>query len=159
MLSRLTGVSTSMLGEIERGITNPTISIVWKIADGMKISLSDLLRETQPSVTLVRRQDAPAQVNGDGFDIFSLHKFDPDKKLEILYKILQPGASFTSEGHRKGMEEYLLLVEGTLHLKVGEQHFTLQQGDSIRFTAEVQHEYHNPGNTPVQAFTLFYYGE
>lgn len=159
MLSQLTGVSTSMLGEIERGATNPTIGIVWKIADGLKISLSELIREEQPSVTLVRRQDAGTYKTGEGFDIFSLHNFDPEKKLEILYKVLQPGASFISEGHRKGIEEYLLIVEGTLQLQIGEQSFTLQQGDSIRFTGDIRHVYHNPGKVPLQAFTLMYYGE
>ena len=157
-LSQLTGVSTSMLCDIEHGVTNPTITVVWKIADGLKIPLTDLIQAEQPSVRLVKHEAAPVHLEGDGFSIFSHHPFDSQKRIEVLSKVLEPGATFESEGHRIGMEEYLLLIEGVLQLKIGEESYELHAGDSIRFVANVKHSYHNPGEKPMQAFTIFYYG-
>ena len=158
-LSQLTGVSTSMLCDIEHGDTNPTITVVWKIADGLKIPLTDLIQVDKPSVSLVKQDTAPVHLEGDGFSIFTHHPFDSRKRIEILSKTLEPGATFDSEGHRSGMEEYLLMVAGILRLQIGEESYELQAGDSIRFTANIKHRYHNPGKSPMQAFTIFYYGD
>ena len=157
-LSQLTGVSTSMLCDIEHGDTNPTITVVWKIADGLKIPLTDLIQAEKPNVSLVRSDTAPVHLEGDGFSIFSHHPFDSRKRIEVLSKTLAPGATFESAGHRIGMEEYLLLIEGVLQLKIGEESYELHAGDSIRFVANVKHSYHNPGKNPMRAFTIFYYG-
>ncbi|MBI9049737.1 MAG: helix-turn-helix transcriptional regulator [Anaerolineaceae bacterium] len=158
-LAQKTGVSTSMLCDIEHGLTNPTITVVWKIADGLKISFSDLIKEETPTVTVAREQDVPIQLDGEGFTIYAHHPFDADKKFEIFSKVLAPGATFESDGHRKGMQEYLLISQGILHLQLGEQAYTLKQGDSIRFAGNVKHLYHNPGEEPLRAFTMFYYGD
>ena len=157
-LSQLTGVSTSMLCDIEHGVTNPTITVVWKIADGLKIPLTDLIQAENPSVSMVKQDTAPVHLEGEGFSIFSHHPFDAQKRIEILSKVLEPGATFVSDGHRIGMEEYLLLTEGVLQLNIGEELYELYAGDSIRFVANVKHQYHNPGKGPMRAFTIFYYG-
>jgi transcriptional regulator with XRE-family HTH domain len=158
-LSQATGVSTSMLCDIEHGVTNPTITVVWKIADGLKVPLTDLIKEEKPIATVVRRGEAPLQLDGEGFKIYSHHAFDAQKRMEIFSKELEPGAMFESNGHRKGMEEYLLICEGSLLLKVGDDEFELFTGDSIRFVANVKHSYHNPLDVPMRCYTIFYYGE
>ena len=158
-LSKVTGVSTSMLCDIEHGVTNPTITVVWKIADGLKISLTDLIQEEMPKATIVRRGEAPLLLDGEGFKIFSHHAFDAKKRMEIFSKELEPGAKFESDGHRKGMEEYLLICEGMLQLHVADDVYELHSGDSIRFVANVKHSYHNPLDVPMRCYTIFYYGD
>lgn len=156
-LSQISGVSISMLGEIERGVTNPTITILWKIADGLKISLSDLIQQHEPDISVVYQKDAAASLIGDSYKILSLFKFDADKKFEVFCKLLEPGAYFESEGHRFGVEEYLFICGGTLTLNVGNKEYLLSQGDAIRFSGENIHSYHNQGETTVSAFTILYY--
>lgn len=156
-LSKLTGVSISMLGELERGITNPTVTILWKIADGLKISFSDLIKVDSPPVSLVYHKDAKISFDGEGFKIFSLFHFDPHKKTEILYKVLEPGAFLESEGHRVGVEEYVLICDGNMLLRVGEDQYTLSKGDAIKFNGHVKHSYRNTGNNTVSAYTILYY--
>jgi transcriptional regulator with XRE-family HTH domain len=157
-LSQLTGVSISTLGEIERGVTNPTITNLWKIADGLKISLTELIREDSPSISIVYHGGADVNVDGDGLKIYSLYKFDPRKKFEIYYKVFEPGASTEASAHRKGMEEYILICEGTMALQVGEKEYTLSKGDAIRIDGHINHSYRNPESVQVCAYVILYYG-
>lgn len=156
-LSEITGVSISMLGEIERGMTNPTITILWKIADGLKIPFSELLAVEKESVEIIRRAEAGSVLNVDEVMIRAMFGFDPDKKFEVLLKTFEPGAVLKSAGHRNGVEEYLLICGGTLTLEVGDNQVNLAEGDAIRFDGTLAHTYRNQGNSQVNAFTILYY--
>jgi len=156
-LSSLTGVSVSMLGEIERGLTNPTITILWKIAEGLKIPFSEFLKSEKESITVVRCNDTGANLNLDGFVIQTIFGFDPDKRFEIFMKTIEPGAAYLSNGHRKGIEEYLLVCDGILTLDVGETRTVLSKGDAIRFEGMLPHYYRNLSDKQVSAFAILYY--
>ncbi|MDZ7542587.1 helix-turn-helix domain-containing protein, partial [Clostridium perfringens] len=56
-VSELSGVSKGMLGQIERGESNPTISVLWKIVNGLRISFATLMEESSPTVTVVKMED------------------------------------------------------------------------------------------------------
>jgi len=157
-VSKMTGVSVSMLGELERGVTNPTITLLWKIADGLKISFSDLTASEIPPVSVVRHKEAVLFIEGDGFKITTFFPFESRKKFEILHKTLEPGAVFESAGHRPGVEEYLLICDGRINLLVGDEQIILEKGDAIRFNGNMKHRYQNAGDSPVNAFTILYYG-
>ncbi|MFL0198084.1 helix-turn-helix domain-containing protein [Clostridium sp. WILCCON 0269] len=157
-LSKITSVSISMLGEIERGITNPTITVLWKIADGLKIPFTDLITEEKPPVSIVYNKDAKTIVDDSGFKIISLFNFDPIKKIEIYYKILEPGSSYESKGHLVGIEEYIMICDGTMDLQIDNKNYILSKGDSINFRGNVYHCYKNQGNITLSAYMILYYG-
>jgi len=157
-LSDITGVSASMLGEIERGVTNPTITILWKISNGLKVPLTALIKENSGSVSVAYLQNSNVSIQGDGYKFFSLFNFDQEKKTEIFYKIFDPCSVLESTGHSKGMEEYIFVVEGILTIKVNGEIFKLAKGDAITFNASVDHSYENNGNQIASAFILIYYG-
>lgn len=158
-LSKITDVSTSMLGEIERGVTNPTITVLWKIADGLKIAFTDLIKEDKPPVSVVYEKDAKVSIDGEGFKILSMFNFDPTKKFEIYYKTLKPGASYDSKGHNAGIEEYILICEGTMNLKIDDKNYILSKGDAINFNGNSYHCYKNKGDSLLSAYMILYYGE
>lgn len=157
-LSKLTEVSVSMLGEIERGITNPTITVLWKIAEGLKIPFTDLINEKKPPVAVVHNKDAKIFIDEDGFRITSLFGFDPAKKMEIYYETLEPGAVHESKSHPAGIEEYVLICDGILDLQIGEEKYILSKGDSINFNGNTCHCYRNDGDSVVNAYMILYYG-
>jgi len=157
--SQLTGVSVSMLGEIERGVTNPTITILWKIADGLKISISDLIKDKTTPVSVVYHHETSLSIDGEGVKIFSLFPFDPDQRTEFYYKEFQAGARYESQGHRKGMKEYILVCEGVMTLQIGEKKYNLARGDAIHFDGDVYHCYQNLKDEPLSAYMILYYGQ
>lgn len=157
-LSKITDVSISMLGEIERGITNPTITVLWKIADGLKIPFTDLIQEEKASVSIVYNKDAKPIIDDSGFKISSLFNFDPEKKIEIYYKTIEPGSFHESNGHITGIEEYIMICDGTMSLQIGDEIYILSKGDSINFNGNVYHCYKNAGNHTLSAYMILYYG-
>lgn len=157
-MSKLTEVSISMLGEIERGITNPTITVLWKIANGLKIPFSDLMKEEKPPVSVVHHADANLHLEGEGYRIFSLFNFDPNKKMEVFYKTFEPGTGYSSEGHRVGMEEYIFVSDGALTLNIGDSEYRLSKGDAINFEGNIRHSYRNDESVEASAFMILYYG-
>ncbi|WP_368488292.1 helix-turn-helix domain-containing protein [Clostridium sp. BJN0013] len=151
MLSKLTNVSTSMLGEIERGITNPTITVLWKIADGLKSPFTDLINEEKPQISVIYNNDAKTIINESGFKLFSLFNFDPVKKIEIYYKISEVGSSYEFKGHVVGIEEYIMICDGIMNLQIGNKNYILSKGD-------IYHRYKNEGDSPLSAYMILYYG-
>jgi XRE family transcriptional regulator, regulator of sulfur utilization len=157
-LSKITEVSTSMLGEIERGITNPTITVLWKIADGLKIPFSDLIKEEKVPISIVYNKDSKTIMDEAGFKLTSLFSYDPIKQIEVYYKTLEPGASHISEPHHTGIEEYVMVCEGTMNLIIGDRTYTLSDGDAINFNADINHGYKNEGTITLRAYMILYYG-
>lgn len=157
-LSKLTAVSASMLGEIERGVTNPTITVLWKITNGLKVPLSSLMKEGNGSTSVVYHHNSQICLEGDGFKIFSLFGFDQDKKTEIFYKTFEPGSHLESDGHGKGVEECILVADGTLTIETNNEVHRLSRGDAINFTSSMKHSYINCGTSSASAFVIIYYG-
>ncbi|PAB59853.1 helix-turn-helix domain-containing protein [Anaeromicrobium sediminis] len=157
-LSDITGVSKSMLGEIERSVTNPTITVLWKIVGGLKIPFTMLIQEEKPTVTMVREKDTKSFIEKDEFKISSIFEFDPEKKFEIYHIQFSPGSKHESKGHNKGVEEYTFVYEGELVTEVDGEKFRLNAGDSIRFEAENTHAYINEGHKDAKAYSIIFYG-
>lgn len=158
-LSNMTGVSKSMLGEIERAATNPTITVLWKIAGGLKIPFTTLVHEEKPDIVIVKEEDHQEFIQKDEFTISSIFDFNSKKKFEIYHINFLPGSKHESKGHTKGVEEYVFVYEGIMRVDVDNEKFILQTGDSINFKAEKYHAYINEEDQEVKAYSLIYYGD
>lgn len=146
-----------MLGEIERGATSPTITVLWKIADGLKVPFTTLIQEEAANFTLVREMDMEAFSEGNACTISSIFKYDPNKSFEIFHIVYNPGSTHESKGHNKGVGEYILVYEGELIIKVGINTFEVSKGDSLFFQGDDVHVYSNPGNTVAKAYSIVSY--
>ncbi|MFC5404562.1 helix-turn-helix domain-containing protein [Cohnella soli] len=157
-MSEMTGVSKAMLAQIERGESSPSISTIWKIANGLRLTFSTLIQETRPAVSVVRQSEVPPLSSEDGkFRAYPLHPFDPHQHLEIYSVEMDPESTHWSDAHNEGVEEFLIIAEGTLELTIGEEQYVLGQGDSLRFAADRTHHYHNATDRMIRYHSLIYY--
>ncbi|MCI1749814.1 MAG: XRE family transcriptional regulator [Megasphaera cerevisiae] len=144
-VSTLTGVSKTMLGQIERGVSVPTISVLWKIAKGLQISLSTLFNEPTQQYTPanILEDMQPVYDENNQMLLYNIFPFNPFSGFEYFYIILEPGAIHYSDPHRNSVEEYIIVTEGTLTLQIGEQLFTMEAPSKINFHSNVTHCYAN----------------
>ncbi|HWR60859.1 MAG TPA: XRE family transcriptional regulator [Clostridia bacterium] len=147
--SSLTGVSKAMLGQIERGESVPTISVLWKIATGLRISFSELLGSSEPDNYAPIAIDELEPVNeSDGkMMLYDVFPFNPLTGFEYFYIRLLPGAKHVSSPHQNSTSEYVVVTEGTLLLTVEEQTFELKSPAAIMFKSNREHSYSNPYDT------------
>ncbi|MDV2685000.1 XRE family transcriptional regulator [Alkalihalophilus lindianensis] len=143
-LSKLTGVSKPMLGQIERGESNPTVGTLWKVAKGLNVSFTSFLEEEEEDVTVVKREEIePLTGHDEGFSVYPLFPKPLDKPFELFSFTLAPGYTYCSDPHQKGVEEYLIVEEGNLELLVGKNCYQLSKGQAIHFRADDIHKYKN----------------
>lgn len=142
--AQLTDVSKAMLGQIERGESNPTISLLWKIASGLRVSLSSLLSPTDIDYEVIQIEELPAVSSADGtmklYDIFS---FNPISGFEYFYITLEPGAVHSSNPHDNASGEYVIVTEGTLTVGVEDQSYELKAPAALQFSPQHAHQYEN----------------
>jgi transcriptional regulator with XRE-family HTH domain len=142
-LAGISGVSKSMLGEIERGGTNPTILVLWKIAEGLKIPLTKLIEDEIEEPLIVRKDQLKLISNDAGFSIYSLFPFYDLHNLEIHKIEIDPFSKLSNPGHMDGVDEYIILLEGNIKMVLGGGDIDLYQGDSVRFKGNTAHEFIN----------------
>ncbi len=145
-VAKLSGVSKSMLGQIERGDVNPTISTVWRIANGLKVSFTALVMRAQDDSEVVTRGEVePLVEDGGKCRNYPAFPFDAERGFETYAIEIDSGGYLQAEPHTAGTQEYLTLLAGELAVRIAEEEYHLHRGDSIRFKADVPHAYHNPG--------------
>lgn len=157
-MAKLTGVSKSMLGQIERGDANPTIAVLWKIANGLKLSFSALLEKPAEAMQVVKAGAHPPIVESDGaFVNYPCFPFDERTRFETYRIEIAPGGALSAEAHLPGTEEYVTVFEGALRMTVNGETCLLATGDSLRFRADAPHRYENPGGGRALVAMVIYY--
>ena len=157
-LAKASGVSKSMLGQIERGEVNPTISTLWRIATGLRVSFTSLVAYETGSSEVVRRAEVQPLVEDRGrVRNYPAFAFEAERGFEMYAVEIDPGGLLQADPHTPGSQEFITLHSGTLSIRVGEQEHVLEAGDSIRFKAEVTHSYHNPGETLASLGMVIHY--
>jgi transcriptional regulator with XRE-family HTH domain len=150
-LAERSGVSAPMLSQVERGETSPTLQVAAKIAAGLELRLSQLLRlDESGSVSVVRcteRRKGPAMVDGHTYEILSPPL--PGQRAELSRHTLAPGAVTGAAGdppvHEPGSRETALVEAGSVVLACDGQLFELGAGDCVTFDADLPHHFENPG--------------
>ncbi|MDR3594466.1 XRE family transcriptional regulator [Clostridium sp.] len=146
-VTKLTGVSKAMLGQIERGQSNPTVSTLWKIATGLKVSFSFFIDENQDDLKIVDQDEiSPIIEDNNRMRLYPIFPFDANKGFEIFTIELEPGCNHISTPHNNGVEEYIIVTEGEIELNINDIKFILQKGNSIKFMANKPHVYKNTNN-------------
>lgn len=159
--AKLTGVSRSMLAQIERGDVNPTISVLWKIANGYKTSFTSLFDTDEAGAhLLIRSGEVTPLVEDEGRYINRpAFPFQADTHFETYLIEIKAGGSLEAQPHMGGTEEFLTVFAGQVEITAGEERFLLEKGDSLRFRADVDHAYHNAGEETAQLHMLIFYGD
>lgn len=160
MVSKLTGVSKSMLGQIERGEVNPTITTVWKIATGLKISFSTLINRPEADYEVVRLASIQPLFEDQGhYRNYPVFSFDDKRRFEVYYIELDVDARLDATPHPDGTQEFITVFSGELSILVSQQTLTAAAGDSVRFKADASHQYRNIGQVLCKVSMIIYYPE
>jgi transcriptional regulator with XRE-family HTH domain len=157
-LAERTGVSAAMLSQVERGETSPTLQVATRIAAGLELRLSQLLRlDEDGSVSVVRvaeRRKGPVRGGGHTYEILTPPL--PGQRVELSLHRLAPGATTGGPGdppmHEPGSRETALVQSGSVELYCDGQRHLLSAGDCVTFDADLPHHFENPG--PAEAVLL-----
>lgn len=157
-VSQLTGVSKSMLGQIERGEVNPTISVLWKIASGLKVSFTSLIDMQTPDIELIDNAGITPLIEDNGKYINRpIFSFDESRGFESYRIEILPEGFFEAAPHHPACEEYITLFSGCVEVTVGQDVHILNQWDSLRFKADVPYKYRNIGCEIAQLSLIIHY--
>ncbi len=157
-LARLSGVSKSMLGQIERGEVNPTVATVWKIANGLKISFTALMSRPEQDIELVERsQVQPFVEDGGRFRNYPLFPFDETRRFEMYSVEIDPGGTLSAEGHLQGSQEFMTVYQSAVTVCVEDTDYVVQPGNALRFKADRPHSYRNDGERQALVSMIIYY--
>lgn len=151
-LSERSGVSAQMLSQVERGETSPTLAVAAKIAAGLELTLSQLLRlDEGQHVAVSRAGGRRASVRG-GHSFEELTPPLPGQRADVSVHVLDPGATTGGRAdppmHEPGSRETAVVLAGTLALVVDGTRYELQEGDSVTFDADLPHHFENEGEEP-----------
>lgn len=160
-LSKASGVSRAMLGQIELGQSAPTINVLWKIARALDLQFSALISSTGGAGTrLMRSTQAKRLTSHDGrFVSRALFPFDEPRRVEFYELLLKGHSEEKAEPHPPGTLENLIVTRGTVELEVGPERHLLATGDAILFEADKPHVYRNVGPEDVTMYLVMTYAE
>lgn len=159
-LAERSGVSAQMLSQVERGETSPTIAVAERIAAGLDLTLSQLLRlDEGDGVNVVRlheRRDGGVAAYGHRFEVLSPAL--PGQRLELSEHFLAPGGATGQRGdppiHEAGSRETAVVAEGKLRLVCDGAPYDLEEGDCVTFDADLPHHFENPGDTDARFYAV-----
>jgi transcriptional regulator with XRE-family HTH domain len=150
-LALRTGVSAPMLSQVERGETSPTLAVADRIAGGVELTLSQLLRlDEGDGVSVVRageRLKGGARQRGHRWEVVTPPR--PGQRAEVSHHELAPGAATGGPDdppmHEAGARETAIVLQGSLRLVCAGVPHDLSEGDAVTFDADLPHHFENPG--------------
>ena len=158
-LSRRAGVSKSMLSQIERAQANPTVAVVWRLANALGVPMGDLLGGTtqpaEPAISVVPVHATPSLRNPDGSsELRILGPLELAGQFEWYALSLQVGGALDSQAHERGTREHLTVLSGVIEIDAGEEKQRLKHGETARYAVDRPHAIRNVGKTAASAWLV-----
>lgn len=159
-LAAASGVSRTMLGQIEHGQSSPTINVVWKITRALGVPFAALVNAgSQASVRVIRASETKAVTSENGAlttrPLFPSR--DDERGVELYELLLAAGRAEAAEAHAPGTLENLTIATGVVEVETTGTTHRLHAGDSILFDADVPHVYRNPGSVDAVMYLVMMY--
>lgn len=148
-LAARTEVSAPMLSQVERGETSPSLAVAGRIATGLELTLSQLLRlDEDEHVVVIPAADRRRRRRG-GHLVEELTPPLPGQRADVSIHVLKPGASTGGPGdpplHEPGSRETAVVLAGAPVLEIDGERYELGEGDAVTFDADLAHHFENPG--------------
>jgi len=147
LLAERSGVSRAMISKLERGEKNPTLVVAARVAEGLGVSLSQLVGiEARREIVVVPKERR--MVMRDPETGFERQLLSPSfgGELEFIRNVVPEGStSGEFPPHRRGVEEYVVVEKGRLRTILGSEEHVLEEGDAAYFEADVAHRFDNVG--------------
>ncbi|MES2596933.1 MAG: XRE family transcriptional regulator [Verrucomicrobiota bacterium] len=160
-LATASGVSRSMLSEIEREKANPTLTVTFRIARAFGLTLQELIESAEASaskIQVIRANDRAQVYRSDKqHEIRTLSPLNLEKDVEFYEVSLRPGGALRSQPHFEGTREFLTVESGTVRIESGTDVDDLVKGDSGTYRADVPHAIVNTGKDEALVFLVVIY--
>jgi len=160
VLAGASGVSRSMLSQIERDQANPTLAVTLRIAQAFGMTLGDLVQVPNASsaITVIRADDRAYHYRSDKHcRIRTLSPLNLEKDVEFYEVQLQPGGALRSAPHFQGTREFLTVETGAVRVESAGDSELLGKGDSVSYRADVPHAIINAGPREAMLFLVDIY--
>ena len=157
-LAERSGVSAPMLSQVERGDTSPTLAVAQRIAAGLDLTLSQLLRLDEDRHVVVVRAGKGRTRRRRGHKLEELTPPLPGQRADVSVHTLAPGAATGAPDdppiHEPGSRETAVVVQGTAELFIDGQRHELHEGDSVTYDADLPHHFENNGETDARLIAV-----
>lgn len=153
-LSEQSGVAKSIISQIERNETNPTIGTVLRLSKALDSSIEDVLKSDDGSNFLEHHKGSaiPVLTSQDGkCTLAIIGALQVVDWLQWYDFHAQPGGELISEPHQPGTVEHLSVLEGSLEVTVEDETKTVSQGETVRYRGDRPHKIANIGDAPAHA--------
>jgi len=159
-LATASGVSRSMLSQIERNEANPTLAVTCKIAQAFGMSLAEFVEMpgASSSIQVIRADDRAHLFRSDrDCEIRTLSPLHLEKDVEFYQVRLKAGGALRSAPHFERTREFLTVEQGRIRVTSAEETLDLQKGDSASYRADVPHTLENLGKSDAMLFLVVIY--
>jgi transcriptional regulator with XRE-family HTH domain len=153
-LSQQSGVAKSIISQIERNETNPTLATIWRLSQALDVSIERVLQTTQdtPFLDKASKADTPILVSADGLCRLAIVGWIKTVEWLQWYEFsAEPGGVLESEAHQRGSVESLSVRDGELLVEVGGSAENVKAGETLRYRCDRPHVIRNPGETVARA--------
>jgi transcriptional regulator with XRE-family HTH domain len=159
-LANASGVSRSMLSQIERNQANPTLGVAFRIARAFGMSLGELVETpgASSSIVVIRASDHAYHYRSDrNCQIRTLSPLNLEKDVEFYEVQIKEGGALRSAPHFEGTREFLTVQKGKIKLESAADSEELERGDSVSYRADVPHAIVNVGKGDALIFLVDIY--
>ncbi|QTL05349.1 helix-turn-helix transcriptional regulator [Aquabacter sp. L1I39] len=156
-LSEQSGVAKSIISQIERNETNPTLATIWRLSQALDMSVERVLASSDeaPFVEKLTRADTPILLSDDGRCRLTIIGWIKTVEWLQYYDFqAEPGGELESDPHQRGSIECLSVVSGTLEVEVGGVVEIAKAGETLRYRCDRRHVIRNVGKEPAHAFMV-----
>ncbi len=156
-LAAASGVSRSMLSQIERGQANPTLAVTFRIAQAFGITIGELVDQpwATSTIEIVHGNDPSNLFRADDeCQIRTLSPLHMEKNIEFYELRIAPNARLSSAPHYEGTKELLTVASGSAHVLSGDKDCLLGQGDSAHYRADLEHIIENSGDQELVCYLV-----
>jgi len=153
------GVSRSMLGQIERGEANPSVALVGKLAAALKVPAEVLLENDDFETLLLAREldNKPQRMDAGKVVLRSSFAYDDTTRVESCFLDLYISARYAPEPSVPGCVCHATVISGTVSLQAEDQSFQLLERDALRFAADRPYEFGNMTNSTARLLLVYQY--
>lgn len=151
-----TGVSKSMLAQIERGTANPSLGVLGKITSGLRIEFQTLINQPKQEYCLVIPENLiPTKELEAQYKVWTCFPFEDSQSVEVYRIDIEPGGVYVSGSHGEKTREYISVIDGTLTIDCYNHLQHIKKGQVYKFETDQPHIYRNEGMKKASCVCFF----
>lgn len=151
-----TGVSKSMLAQIEKGTANPSLGVLGKITSGLRIEFQTFIDPPRQDYCLVTPEElVPTKKLEAQYKVWTCFPFEDSQSVEVYRIDVEPGGVYVSGSHGERTREYISVIDGTLNVDCHDHVQQIKKGQVYKFETDQPHIYRNDGARKASCVCFF----